>query len=262
MKIHPSAIVHPDAQLADDVEVQAFSIIGEHVRIGSGTVVGPHCVIDGRTTLGEGNRLYSGAQIGVRSQDLKHRDDLLGRAQIGDNNIFREHCSVSASTTASEEDDHRVTSIGNGCLLMSSSHVAHDCHVGHSVIIANCSLLAGHVTIQDHATLSGLIAVHQDCVVGMLSFVGGATRISKDVLPYMIVEGNPARCHGPNSVGLQRNGFDEAARKRIKELYRIMYRSKLNTTQALQEIEKSVEDCEERNRFLDFARKSVRGILK
>ena len=262
MSIHPTALVHPDAQLADDVEVQPYTIIGPHVQIGAGTVVGPHCVIEGRTVLGKGNRLYSGAQIGVVSQDLKHRPDLVGRVTIGDNNVFREHFSLSAATMSSEEDDHRVTSVGDNCMFMACSHVAHDCHVGSHVILANCVLLAGHVDIEDYVTIGGLTGVHQECVIGAHAFVGGMTRAAKDAPPYMIYEGAPPRCAGPNTIGLRRRGFDEAARGRIKEVYRIMWRSNLNTTQALQEIERSLEPSPERDHFVAFVRKSVRGIIK
>jgi len=262
MSIHATAIVHPNAQLADDVEVQAYSIIGEHVTIGAGTVIGPHCVIEGRTVIGENNHFYSGAQIGVLSQDLKHGDGLVGRTIIGDGNVFREHSSVSASTMSSEEDEHRTTTIGDDGLYMTCTHVAHDCHLGNGVIMANCVCLSGHVDVEDNVTLGGLSGVHQDTILGTMAFVGGMSRVTKDVPPYMIVEGSPARCIGPNSVGLQRNEFDAEARGRIKKMYKIMYRSKLNTTQAIHEIENSVKDSEERTTFVEFVRRSVRGIIK
>lgn len=262
MKIHDSAIVHPNAKLADDVEVQAFSIIGEHVTIGAGTVVGPHCVIVGATTIGQRNRFFSGAQIGVLSQDLKHGDGLVGQTIIGDDNQFREHTSVSASTMEEDVDDHRVTTIGNGGLFMASAHIAHDCHIGNNVIMANYVCLSGHVDVQDFVIIGGLSGVHQFSVVGTMAFVGGMTRVQKDAPPYMITEGTPSRCQGPNTVGLQRRGFDKSQRDRIKRIYKIMYRSNLNTTQALREIENSVEDSVERNTFVDFVRKSERGIIK
>ncbi len=262
MKIHPAAVVDPKAELAEDVEIQPFTIIGPHVRIGSGTVVGPHCVIEGRTVIGRNNRIYSGAQIGVPCQDLKHRPELVGRVVIGDANMIREHVTISASSMESPEDEHRVTSVGNGCLLMAYAHVAHDCHIGNAVIMANAATLAGHVDVEDHAGLSGLCAVHQFCMIGTHSFVGGLARITKDVPPYMIIEGNPARCCGPNSVGLRRRGFDFEARGRIKTMYKLMFRSDLNTTQALEEIEARVEESAERAHFVEFVRRSVRGITK
>jgi UDP-N-acetylglucosamine acyltransferase len=262
MNIHPTALVDPGAQLDGDVEVQAYSIIGPHVQIGAGTVVGPHVVIEGRTVIGRNNHFYSGTQIGVLSQDLKHKKGLIGRTTIGDRNIFREHVIVSASTMQSYDEEHRVTSIGNDCMFMGCSHVAHDCHVGSHVIMANCAVIAGHVDIEDMAILGGLSAVHQECVVGRLALVGGLCAVSKDVPPFMIVNGNPGRCRGVNTIGLRRRGIDEARRAQIKEIHRIMFRSDLNTTQALHHIETLVEESEERNHFLEFVRKSIRGITK
>lgn len=262
MSIHPTAIVDPGAELADDVEIHPFTIIGPHVRIGAGTVVGPHCVIEGRTVIGEGNRIFSGAQIGILSQDLKHKHGLIGRTEIGDNNVLREHVTVSASTMTSYDDDHRVTAIGSSCLLMAYCHVAHDCHIGNGVIMANCASLAGHVDVEDMAILGGLSGIHQECVVGAMAFVGGLTRVTKDAPPYMIVEGNPARCCGPNTVGLRRHGLDAGARSAIKQIYRIMFRSDYNTSQALQEIEATVPETAERNAFIEFFRKSIRGVTK
>lgn len=260
MNIHPTAIIDPKAELASDVEVQPFSIVGPHVTIGAGSVIGPHCVITGRTDIGENNRIFSGCQIGVLSQDLKHKEGLVGRTIIGNNNVLREHVTVSASTMTSYDDDHRTTSLGNSCLLMAYTHVAHDCHLGDHIVMANCASLSGHVDVEDRAILGGLSGIHQECVIGTMAFVGGMTRVTKDVPPYMIVEGNPGRCHGPNSVGLRRVGYDADARRRIKQMHRIMFRSNLNTTQALQEIEATVEESDERNHFVDFVRKSIRGI--
>ncbi len=262
MKIHSTAIVDPKAELAESVEVQAFTIVGPQVRIGAETVVGPHCVIDGDTVIGERNRFFSGAQIGILSQDLKHRPDLLGRTLIGNDNLFREHVTVSACTLTGAGDEHRVTSIGDSCMFMAYSHVAHDCHVGSGVIMANCASLAGHVEIEDKAIIGGLSGVHQECVVGRMAFVGGLSRVARDAPPYMIVDGNPAHCCGPNSVGLKRNGFDTVQRTRVKTMYKLMFRSNLNTTQAIHEIESAVEDSEERACFLDFVRRSIRGITK
>lgn len=262
MSIHPTAIIDSRAELAADVEVQAYSIIGPHVRIGQGTIVGPHCVIEGRTVIGERNQFFSGAQIGVVSQDLKHQKGLVGRLTMGDGNIVREHASISASTHSSEADEDRVTSIGNNCLIMTCAHVGHDSHLGNHVILANYVAMAGHVTVDDRAIVGGLVAIHQFCRIGELAMVGGTTRLWNDAPPYMITDGNPARCGGPNKVGLQRNGFDEAARKRIKMMYKIMWRSHLNTSQALDRIEAEVEDSPEKRNFVEFVKTSARGITR
>ena len=262
MKIHPSAIVHPDAQLAEDVEVQAFSIIGPQVKIGAGTVVGPHCVIEGDTVIGERARFFSGAQIGILSQDLKHDQGLPGRTIIGNDGTFREFVTVTSSTMESEADYERATTIGDHCLLMSYVHVGHDCHIGNKIVLASYVGLSGHVTMDDNGNVGGMTGIHQDVHVGEFSFLSGHSRVVKDAAPYMVVEGNPCRCHGPNSIGLERSGFDKSARKCIKEMFRIMFRSNLNTTQALEEIERSVDKSEERDHFVEFVRQSVRGITK
>jgi UDP-N-acetylglucosamine acyltransferase len=263
MNIHPTAIVDPKAELAGDVEIGPFTLIGPHVHIGAGTVVGPHCVIEGRTVIGEGSRFFSGSQIGILSQDLKHQPKLIGRTVIGNRSIFREHVTVSASTmeNESEEEDARVTSIGDDSLFMAYSHVGHDCHVGNRIWMANCASLSGHVDVEDGAILGGLSGVHQMCFVGKLAFVGGMGRINKDALPYMITEGHPARCCGPNVIGLQRNGFDAEQRKRVKLMFRLLCRSGLNTAQAVDAIEEQIEDCEERNHLLGFIGKSTRGVI-
>ncbi len=262
MKIHSTAIVDPRAELADDVEVQAYSIIGPHVTIGAGTIVGPHCVIDGRSEIGERNRFFSGAQIGVLSQDLKHKAGLVGRLTMGNDNVVREHASISASTHSSEADESRVTSIGSNCLIMTCAHVGHDSHLGSHVIVANYVAIAGHVTVEDRAIIGGLVAVHQFCRIGTLAMIGGTTRVWNDAPPFMITDGNPARCGGPNKVGLQRNGYDDAARKRIKAMYKIMWRSHLNTSQALERIDKEVADAPEKHRFVEFVKTSTRGITR
>lgn len=262
MKIHPSAIVDARAELAEDVEVQAYAIIGPNVRVGSGTVIGPHCVIAGRTVIGKNNRFYSGAQVGVESQDLKHDRRVEGRLIMGDGNVVREHATISASTIARADDGGGATRIGNHCLLMTCAHVGHDCVVEDYVILANCAALAGHVRVESHAILGGLSGAHQFCRIGCFAMIGGTTRVWHDAPPYMITDGNPARCRGPNAVGLRRNGFDAPSRARVKAIYRIMFRSGLNTTQALQRIEAEIEDSPERRRFVEFVRASTRGITK
>jgi UDP-N-acetylglucosamine acyltransferase len=262
MNIHATAVIHPDAELADDVEVQPYAVIGPQVRIGAGSVVGPHAVLDGDTVIGERNRIFSGAQIGVLSQDLKHLPGLLGRVAIGNDNFIREFVTISASTRLSEDDDN-VTSIGDNCMLMAYTHVAHDCHMGNSVIMANNSSLSGHVEVEDYVIFGGFAGVHQDCRVGRHAFVGGMARCVQDPPPYMIVEGQEnIRCVAPNMIGLKRRGFDADALKRIKTLHKLMYRSNLNTTQALEEIERSVPESEERTVFVEFVRSSKRGIIK
>ncbi len=265
MKIHPSAIVHSKAQLAADVEVQAFTIIDEGVEIGAGTVVGPHCVLSGRTTIGRNNHIFSNAQVGVLPQDLKHVPGALGRTIIGDNNVIRETVTISSGTVYSADDEetaaHKVTRIGNGCLLMACSHVAHDCRLGDGVILANHVALAGHVTVQDKVIIGGLTGIHQFVVLGAMSFIGAMSRISKDVLPFMIVEGHtPPKCFGPNRIGLERNGFDSDRIAHIKAIYKLLYRSDFNTRQALERIAQEIPASEDRDRIVAFIQDSKRGV--
>lgn len=262
MSIHPTAIVHPKAQLDADVEVQPFTIIDEGVRIGRGTVVGPHCVIAGNTDIGRDNRIFSNAQIGVPPQDLKHLPNARGTVRIGDANVIRESVTISSSTVYSEEDfGVKATRIGSGCLFMACSHVAHDCHLGDGIIMANNVALAGHVTLQDKVIIGGLTGIHQYVVVGTMAFIGGMSRITQDVLPYMITEGHtPPKCYGPNRIGLERNGLSRAAIAGLKQVYRLLYRSGLNTSQALEAIEHDVPASPERDRILEFIRTSKRGI--
>lgn len=262
MKIHPTAIVHPDAVLAADVEVQPYAIVGPNVRIGAGTVIGPHCVVDGNTTIGERNRFFPGGQIGAPSQDLKSAPDLCGRLVIGNDNVIREFVTLTSNTMRDAKEKDRVTSIGNGNLLMCYVHVGHDCKIGNNAVVASYAGLSGHVEVHDYANVGGLTALHQYTRVGSYSFVGGMSGISKDCLPYMLSSGFPCHCHGPNTVGLKRAGFDKAARMRIKEMYKILCRSNLNTSQALQEIRRSVDDSPERRYLLEFIESSDRGVTK
>jgi UDP-N-acetylglucosamine acyltransferase len=261
-KIHATAIVDPSVVLADDVEVGPYTIIEEQVTLGSGCVIGPHCVIGKGTVMGANNRTYSGAQVGISPQDLKHLPDAVGKTLIGDHNIFRESVTVSSSTVYSPEDTEKITRIGDHCLFMACSHVAHDCIVGTRVIMANNSGLAGHVEVQDGAILGGLAGVHQFCRIGTMAFIGGMSRINMDALPYMIMEGHPARCYGPNVVGLTRNGLSKEAIARIRRCFKILYRSGLNTSQALEEIEKTIEDCDDKAVLVNFIKTSQRGILR
>ncbi len=260
MNIHPTAIVHASAELAEDVEVQAFSIIEAGVVLGPGTVIGPHCVIGAGTVMGANNRTFSGAQVGVLPQDLKHKKGASGRTVIGNGNTLREFVTISSSTDYGDGNENKVTRIGSQCLFMACSHVGHDCTVGDRVIIANSAGLAGHVTVQDMAIIGGLSGVHQFCVVGRMAFIGAMSRVTKDALPYMILAGYPTLCHGPNTVGLERNGTSKEAIARLRKMYRLLYRSHLNTSQALAAIEQQVPDCEERQVILDFVRNSERGI--
>lgn len=254
IEVHGAAIVHDGAELGKDVTIGPYSVIGPDVKIGDGTSVASNVLIEGCTTIGAGNTIFHGAVLGTPPQDLKYRGART-LVKIGDNNMIREYATVN---TATNEGD--ATVIGSGCLLMAYSHVAHDCIIGDNVILANAVNLAGHVTIHDYAILGGMVPVHQFVRIGVHSFVGGGSRVAKDVLPYVKVAGSPPKVSGLNTVGLKRRGFEDSQLESIKAAYRLIYRSGLNVTQAIERIEIEVEPSEEIETLLDFIRGSQRGI--
>lgn len=253
-EVHGAAIVHDGAELGENVTVGPYSVISSGAKIGDGTTIGSNVLIDGDTTIGAGNTIFHGAVLGTPPQDLKYRGARTF-VKIGDNNMVREYATVNAATNEGD-----ATVIGSGCLLMAYSHVAHDCIIGDNVILANAVNLAGHVTIHDHAILGGMVPVHQFVRIGVHSFVGGGCRVAKDVLPYVKIAGTPVKVSGLNTVGLKRRGFEDAQLERIKAAYRLIYRSGLNVTQAIERIEIEVEPSEEIKTLLDFIRGSQRGI--
>ena len=256
VEIHETAIVHSGARLGKNVSVGPYTIIGEHVEMGDECVVGSCVRIEGRTTFGKNNRIFHGASIGSIPQDLKYRgaDSFL---KIGDGNVFREYVTVNVATGEGES-----TVIGNGNLLMAYVHVAHNCVVGDSVILANSVNLAGHVVVQDYAIIGGVVPVHQFVTVGSHSFIGGGSRIPKDIPPFVKVAGNPPRIGGINSVGLRRRGFTVEQILQIKAAYRLLYRSDLNVAQAVERIESELPDTPEIRMLIEFIHNSRRGICK
>ena len=253
-RIHPTASVHPRAELHPSVEVGAGCVVGENVRIGAGTKLYPHVVIDGWTTIGCDNRLYPGAAIGLEPQDLTYRG-APSRVEIGDRNAIREYVTVNRATEEGE-----VTRIGDDNLIMAYSHVAHNCKIDNSVIIANSVALAGYVCIESQARISGLLGIHQFTHIGRLAMVGGMARIDRDVPPYTMVEGNPGRIRGLNLVGLRRSGWktSDPAFKQLKEAYRLLYRSSGHMEEALQELS-TWTDSELVNDLVTFLKASIHG---
>jgi UDP-N-acetylglucosamine acyltransferase len=255
--IDPHALVSPQARLAADVTVGPFSIIGPDVEIGPRTIVGPHVVINGPTRIGAENRFFQFASIGDAPQDKKYSGEPT-RLEIGDRNVFRESCTVNRGTT----HDKGVTRIGNDNLFMAYSHVAHDCIVGDKVIFANCAALGGHVEIGDWVILGGLTAVHQFVKIGAHAFLAGGAIVQRDVPPYVMVAGNPAKPHSVNSEGLKRRGFDEEQVRNIRDAYRVLYRSDLRLTDALEKLEPIACVRFEIRAFVDFVRSSTRSIVR
>ncbi|HEY6516767.1 MAG TPA: acyl-ACP--UDP-N-acetylglucosamine O-acyltransferase [Steroidobacteraceae bacterium] len=251
------ALVSPQAELAADVTVGPFSVIGPQVRIGPGTIIGPHVVITGQTTIGANNHVYQFASLGDAPQDKKYAGEPT-RLEIGDRNVFRESSTMNRGTI----HDKGVTRIGHDNLFMAYSHVAHDCVVGSNTVFANCASLAGHVEIGDWVVLGGLSAVHQYCKVGVHAFLAGGAIVTRDVPPYVMVAGNPSAPHMVNSEGLKRRGFTEDQVRSVREAYRLVYRSDLKLSEALERLEPSAADRPELRLFVDFIRSSTRSIIR
>lgn len=246
----------PKAELDEDVEIGPYSVVGPGVKLGSGTRVMAHVVLDGFTSIGRECCIYPFASIGTRSQDLKYRGgDTFVR--IGDRTTIREYVTVNSGT-----DPGETTEVGHDCLVMAYAHIAHTCVIGNEVIMANCATLGGHIVVEDQAILGGLSAVHQFVRIGRLCMVGGCTKVTQDCPPFMLVDGRPARVRGPNRVGMQRRGIDDAVRTRLKSAYRLLYRSGLSTRQALATIEAEIDPCDEIRHLCEFVRTSRRGIVR
>jgi UDP-N-acetylglucosamine acyltransferase len=245
--------VHPGARIGQGVTIGPFSIIGEHAVIGDGTTIGSHVVIDGWTEIGVENRIHHFAVLGAPPQDLKFEG---GRTclRIGDRNTIREFATLNRATGEDEE-----TRIGDGNLIMTYVHVAHNCVIGNNVILANAVQLAGHVEIEDYAIVGGGTVVHQFVRIGAHSMIGGGSRIPKDVPPYFLGAGNDFRIAGLNRVGLDRRGFSETAKRALLEAHRFLYRSALNRSQAIERIRSEVEDCPEVAHLVRFLEGSQRG---
>ncbi|MGP8154619.1 MAG: acyl-ACP--UDP-N-acetylglucosamine O-acyltransferase [Smithella sp.] len=257
MKIHPTAIISPNAHLEEGVEIGPYSIIGSDVKIGKNTVIGPHTVIDDYAHIGEGNRIFQFCSIGAPPQDLKFSGEKT-RVVIGNFNIIREFVTIHRSTTA----DIGVTIIGNNNLIMAYAHVAHNCKLGNNVIMSNAATLAGHINIEDYAIISGLTGIHQFCRIGEHCMIGGASAVVKDVPPYTIAQGNHAKLFGLNVIGLKRRNFSEKTIKAISDAYRIIFRSKLLLEDAIKKVEAEVEDLPEVNHFVKFIKDSERGVCR
>ncbi len=255
--IHPTALVDPAARLADDVVVGAYSIVGPDVVVGEGTVIGPHVVLTGHTTLGRNNRIFQFSSIGEQPQDKKYAGEPT-RVEIGDNNTFREYCTINSGTV----QDTGVTRIGSHNWVMAYVHIAHDCVVGDHTIFANCTNLAGHVHVDDWAILGGYTGVHQFCKVGAHCMTAVGTVLLQDLPPYVLAGGNTAQAHGINSEGLKRRGFSPEAIAGIKRAYKTLYRSGLTLEQAKAELAVQASNTPEVRPLVDFLGRATRGIVR
>ncbi len=253
--VHPTAIVSDDAQLARGVEIGPFAIVGPGCEIGEGCVLAPRATLERNVKLGRKVRVGIGSVLGGDPQDLKFQGEET-TVEIGEGTVIREYSTINRGTSESFK-----TTVGRNCFIMSYVHLAHDCHLGDGVILANGVQLAGHVRIEDRATISGLSAVHQFVRIGRHSFIGGCSRVSKDIPPFLKAVGNPVKLYGLNTVGLQRAGFDEATVRELKRAYRLFFDSDLNITQALERAEQDLEQRPEVQELMRFLEASGRGVV-
>jgi UDP-N-acetylglucosamine acyltransferase len=254
IRIHPTAIVSPDAQLGSDVEIGPHVIIGEDCVIGDGCSLAARSMLERHVRLGANVTIGVGAVLGSPPQDLKYRGEAT-TVGVGDGTTIREYCTINRGTAESMK-----TTVGRNCFLMTYVHLGHDCHVGDGVVMANAVQLAGHVTVGDRANLSGFVGVHQFTRIGAYSFIGGMSRVSQDVPPYIKAVGSPLRLYGLNTVGLRRHNFDERVLRELKRAYRLFFRSTLNLSQALERAHAELEMLPEIRRFLEFIESSQRGV--
>ncbi|TGU70071.1 acyl-ACP--UDP-N-acetylglucosamine O-acyltransferase [Geomonas terrae] len=257
--IHSTAIIQPGAKIAEGVEIGPYAVIGENVSIGKGTKVGPHAVIDGWTEIGENNTIFQMASVGAIPQDLKYRGEKTW-LKIGNGNTIREFASLHLGTVTGDGE----TTVGDNNLFMAYSHVAHDCHIGNNVIMANSATLAGHVTVEDYAIMGGLSAVLQFMRIGSHVMVGGMTSITLDVPPYTIVTGDrsESRLRGLNLVGLKRRGFPDESISSLKKAYKLLSMSGLKLAEAVEKMKTEVPKCPEVDHFIEFIETAKRGVTR
>lgn len=254
--IHPTAVIHPTAQIGDGCEVGPYCVIEEHAALGEGCKLRNHVVIGSHTILGRDNEVFPFACLGQKTQDLKWKGGTTW-LRIGDQNTFREHVTIHRGT-----NDGAATVVGSHNYLLAYCHVAHDCRLGDHIIMSNLGTLAGHVTVDDHAVIGGLAAVHQFCRVGKFAMLGGCSKVVQDCPPFMITDGNPAVTRTVNKIGMERNGVSEAAQAAIKQAFRMLFRDGLTNSNALAKIEAEVPPLPEVQHLVQFIRTSERGISK
>jgi UDP-N-acetylglucosamine acyltransferase len=254
--IHSTAVIHPNARLGADCVIGPYCVIGENVVLGEHCRLHSHVVIDGHTTLGAENEIFPFASIGLKTQDLKWKGGIT-RTQIGSQNTFREYVTIHSATS-----DGEVTTVGSHNHILAYSHIAHNVTLGNHIIMSNVATLGGHITVEDYAIIGGLAAVHQFCRIGRMAFIGGCSKVTKDVPPYMLADGNPAQVRMTNKVGLERNGISDETQSALKQAYKILFREGLTTPNALAQIEAQLPPLPELHHLIEFIRHSERGISK
>ena len=255
--IHPTAVIALDAVLADGVEVGPFSVIGPGVQIGHGTKVGPHVVVEGPTRIGAGNRIFQFASVGADPQDKKYRGET-SRLEIGDRNVIRECVTLHRGTS----QDQGVTRIGDDNLFMAYAHVAHDCAIGNSCVLANQATLAGHVHLGDWVIMGGFSGIHQFCRIGSHAFIANNAAVTRDVPPFVMAVGQPADAHSSNAEGLKRRGFTPEQIRNIRAAFRVLYRSGLKLAEATARLELLAKDQPELLPLVEFLPQATRGIVR
>lgn len=255
--IHPSAVVSPKAQLGYDCFVGPYSIIGDEVVLGDGVRLESHCVVDGRTSIGDETHVFPFVSIGMASQDLKYKGEP-SETRIGKRNKIREFVTIHRGTAGGG----MLTKIGDDCLIMAQAHIAHDCLIGDGVIMANAATLAGHVVIEDRANIGAYSGVHQFCRVGKEAYIGGYSVVVKDALPFALTVGNHARCYGLNITGMKRRGYPRDVINSLHHAFRLLLSARLNTTQAIERIRAEISLSQEVTDLVRFIEESSRGVTK
>jgi UDP-N-acetylglucosamine acyltransferase len=255
--IHPTAIIHENAKIGENCHIGPFSTIGAEVTLGSGVRLDSHVAIDGKTSIGADTHIYPFVSIGFAPQDLKYSGEET-ETRIGEGNQIREFVTIHRGTSGGGG----ITQLGDDNLLMAQAHVAHDCQIGNGVIMANAATLAGHVEIADRANVGAYSGVHQFCRIGYEAFVGGYSVVVKDAMPFAIIQGNHAKCYGPNKLGMKRRGYSKETMEKVNHAFHLLLSSKLNTSQAVEKIKAEITGCKEVDLLVDFIETSKRGVVK
>jgi UDP-N-acetylglucosamine acyltransferase len=256
--IHPSAIVHPNASISKSADIGPYCVVGEHVTVGARATLLAHVVVTGRTTIGEDAVIHPFVTIGAPSQDRKAEEGETAYTTIGARTVIREYASIHRGTAEAGAS----TSVGDDCLILAYGHVAHNCRVGNHVTMSNLAQLAGHVVVDDHALIGAMAGVHQFVRIGRYAFVGGYSKLSQDLPPFFLCDGNPPKVYGLNVVGLRRAGFSRDALRELKDAYKTIYLSSKNVTQAISALQESIRTEEGRTLLAFLETGSERGILK
>jgi UDP-N-acetylglucosamine acyltransferase len=256
-EIHPTAIIDPKAEIDEGVTIGPFSIIKEGVRIKKGSKLISNIIVEGSTEIGENCTIYPFTSIGFPPQDIKYRGETTG-IKIGNNNTIREYATLHRASVGGDGE----TTIGDNNFLMAYVHIAHDCKIGNSVIMSNVATLAGYVTVEDHAYIGGLVAVHQFTRIGAYAMVGGFSGVNQDIPPYTITSGTPAKLFGLNSIGLKRHGFPDQTISELKKAYKILFREKRTMKDAIKKIQEDLPYTDEIKHLIEFIQRNKRGICR